>query len=103
MFWSENRPEWIIALWGCLLNGSILVPIDYRTSREFLDNISQIVEARLRVVEFYDASPSFVAALFARYDPIADSGYFLALRGDGSVIIRKRLQGKSASDRKSVV
>jgi hypothetical protein len=57
----------------------------------------QIVEARLRVVEFYDASPSFVAALFARYDPIADSGYFLALRGDGSVIIRKRLQGKSAS------
>jgi hypothetical protein len=57
----------------------------------------QIVEARLRVVEFYDTSPSFVAALFARYDPIADSGYFLALRGDGSVIIRKRLQGKSAS------
>jgi hypothetical protein len=29
----------------------------------------QIVEARLRVVEFYDATPSFVAALFARYDP----------------------------------
>jgi len=57
----------------------------------------QIVEARLRVVEFYDATPSFVAALFARYDPTQDSGYFVALRGDGSVIIRKRLQGKSAS------
>jgi hypothetical protein len=57
----------------------------------------QIVEARLRVVEFYDATPSFVAALFARYDPVEDSGYFVALRGDGSVIIRKRLQGKSAS------
>jgi len=47
--------------------------------------------------EFYDTAPSFVAALFARYDPIADSGYFVALRGDGSIIIRKRAQGKSAS------
>ena len=36
VFWSENRPEWIIALWGCLLNGSIAVPIDYRASHEFL-------------------------------------------------------------------
>ena len=27
LFWSENRPEWIIALWGCLLNGTIAVPI----------------------------------------------------------------------------
>lgn len=57
----------------------------------------QIVEAKMRVVEFYDASASFVAALFARYDPTTDSGYFAALRGDGSIIIRKRLQGKSAS------
>ncbi len=57
----------------------------------------QIVEARMRVVDFYGATPSYVAALFARYDPSTDSGYFLALRGDGSVIIRKRVHGKSAS------
>jgi hypothetical protein len=57
----------------------------------------QIVEARMRVVEFYEAAPSFGAALFARYDPHTDSGYFVALRGDGSVIIRKRLLGKNAS------
>jgi long-chain acyl-CoA synthetase len=47
VFWSENRPEWIIALWGCLLNGSIAVPIDFRASREFLRNVHRIVEARL--------------------------------------------------------
>jgi long-chain acyl-CoA synthetase len=40
VFWSENRPEWIIALWGCLLNGSIAVPIDYRASHEFLGAVS---------------------------------------------------------------
>ncbi len=47
VFWSENRPEWIIALWGCLLNGSIAVPIDYRASQEFLDKVARIVEAKL--------------------------------------------------------
>jgi hypothetical protein len=57
----------------------------------------QIVEARMRIVEFYDTTPSFVAALFVRYDPHSDSGYFVALRGDGSVIIRKRVRGTNAS------
>jgi long-chain acyl-CoA synthetase len=47
VFWSENRPEWIIALWGCLLNGSIAVPVDYRASEAFLASVSRIVEARL--------------------------------------------------------
>jgi len=47
VFWSENRPEWIIALWGCLLNGVIAVPIDYRASHEFLVNVARIVNARL--------------------------------------------------------
>ncbi len=32
VIWSENRPEWIVAFWGCLLEGVVLVPIDYRTS-----------------------------------------------------------------------
>ena len=47
VFWSENRPEWIVALWGCLLNGSIAVPIDYRASRDFLTKVARIVDATL--------------------------------------------------------
>ncbi|HET9468284.1 MAG TPA: AMP-binding protein, partial [Vicinamibacterales bacterium] len=47
VFWSENRPEWIIALWGCLLNGCIAVPIDYRASHEFLASVARIVNAKL--------------------------------------------------------
>ncbi len=47
VFWSENRPEWIIALWGCLLNGSIAVPIDYRASQDFLGHVARIVDAKL--------------------------------------------------------
>lgn len=44
---SENRPEWIVALWGCLLAGAVMVPIDYRASPEFLDRVRGLVSARL--------------------------------------------------------
>src|SRR5262245_7239542 len=45
--WSENRPEWIAALWGALLEGVVLVPIDYRTSADFLLKVTAIVDAKL--------------------------------------------------------
>jgi len=47
ILYGENRPEWIVAFWGCLLEGVIAVPIDYRSSREFVDRIQGIVKARL--------------------------------------------------------
>src|SRR5204863_6371549 len=47
VFWSENRPEWIAAFWGCLLRGIVVVPIDYRSSQDFLLRVSRIVSARL--------------------------------------------------------
>jgi long-chain acyl-CoA synthetase len=46
VFWSENRPEWVAALWGCLLEGVIAVPIDFRNSADFVKRIGGIVEAR---------------------------------------------------------
>jgi long-chain acyl-CoA synthetase len=50
IFWSENRPEWIVAFWGCLLRGIVVVPIDYRASPEFLARVRSIVSARLVLV-----------------------------------------------------
>src|SRR5579872_3948949 len=50
ILYGENRPEWIIALWGCLLAGIIAVPIDYRSSPEFVARIDQIVDARAILV-----------------------------------------------------
>src|SRR3954468_7962978 len=48
--WAENRAEWIIALWGCLLEGVVLVPLDYRASADFLIRVSDIVKARAVLV-----------------------------------------------------
>jgi long-chain acyl-CoA synthetase len=50
VFWSENRPEWIVAFWGCLLGGIIVVPIDYRASPDFLARVSHIVSAKLLLI-----------------------------------------------------
>jgi long-chain acyl-CoA synthetase len=47
---SENRPEWIVAFWGCLLAGAIVVPIDYRSSPDFLGRVTHIVGAKVVLV-----------------------------------------------------
>ncbi|MFI5058287.1 MAG: AMP-binding protein [Candidatus Acidiferrales bacterium] len=50
IFWSENRPEWIAAFWGCVLAGVIIVPIDHRSSLRFLRHVHEIVDARLILI-----------------------------------------------------
>ncbi len=50
VFWSENRPEWIVAFWGCLLSGIVVVPIDYRASPSFLTRVGEIVKAKLLLI-----------------------------------------------------
>jgi len=50
VIWSENRPEWIIALWGTLLAGAVLVPVDFRASADLVTRIADIVDAKLILV-----------------------------------------------------
>ena len=45
IFWSENRPEWVAAFWGCVLAGVIVVPVDYRASGDFLGRVQEKVGA----------------------------------------------------------
>ncbi len=47
VLWGENRPEWIACYWGIQLLGAIAVPIDYRSSADFVHRIRDIVQARL--------------------------------------------------------
>ncbi len=50
VIWAENRAEWIIALWGCVLEGVVLVPVDYRASADLLRRIVPIVDAQAVLV-----------------------------------------------------
>ncbi len=50
VFWGENRPEWIVCYWGCLISGVIVVPIDYRSSPQFVAKVRSVVDARVVLI-----------------------------------------------------
>lgn len=47
LFWSENSPEWIVAFYGCLLRGAIVVPLDLKSAPDFAARVQQQVSAKL--------------------------------------------------------
>jgi long-chain acyl-CoA synthetase len=50
ILWSENRPGWLAAFWGAVVEGVVVVPIDYRASADFLQRVEKIVSARAVVI-----------------------------------------------------
>lgn len=61
VIWAENRPEWIVALWGCLLGGVVVVPIDFRSSAAVVEKIAKIVSARALLVGESVRAPESIA------------------------------------------
>src|SRR5262249_4054268 len=49
-FLGENRPEWIGCYWGCLIAGIIVVPIDYRSSLDFVRKVRGLVDAKVVLI-----------------------------------------------------
>jgi len=47
LFWSESRPEWIACFYGCLLRGSVVVPLDLKSAPDFVARVQQQVSAKL--------------------------------------------------------
>lgn len=45
--WSESRPGWVIALWACLLEGIVVVPVDAQSSLSLFQKIVDKAHARL--------------------------------------------------------
>ena len=48
--WGENSPDWIVALWGCLLARAVLVPVDYRASAALVARVAAVVDPRVLLV-----------------------------------------------------
>ncbi len=46
MIWSESRPGWIVALWGSLLEGVVIVPVEPHSSVELFRRIEEKVQPR---------------------------------------------------------
>jgi long-chain acyl-CoA synthetase len=46
ILWSENRPEWVAAFWGCVLAGVIVAPIDQHHSAAFLERVAGVIQPK---------------------------------------------------------
>jgi long-chain acyl-CoA synthetase len=51
LFWSENCPEWIVAFYGCLLRGAVVVPLDLKSVPDFATRVQQQVSAKLLLAD----------------------------------------------------
>ena len=49
LIWGENCAEWVVAFFGCLLRGVVVVPIDRIATPDFAARIAQQVDAKLCV------------------------------------------------------
>jgi long-chain acyl-CoA synthetase len=49
LIWGENCAEWVVAFFGCLLRGAIVVPLDKIAAPSFAQRVAQQVDARLCV------------------------------------------------------
>ena len=51
LFWSENSPEWIVAFYGCLLRGAVVVPLDLKSAPDFAKRVQQQISAKLLLTD----------------------------------------------------
>jgi len=57
LIWGENCAEWIVGFFGCLLRGSIVVPIDKIAAPDFAARVAQQVDAKLCVGSAHNSIP----------------------------------------------
>jgi long-chain acyl-CoA synthetase len=48
---GANSPEWVVAFFGCLLRGAIVVPLDVQNDAEFVERVQQQVNAKLSIFD----------------------------------------------------
>ena len=61
--WGENCPDWIVALWGCLLARAVLVPIDFRASAALVARVAAVVDPRVVLVGNGLPAPALAAGV----------------------------------------
>ncbi len=50
MLWAESRAGWVAALWACLAEGIILVPVDPQSSEELFHRIAAKAEPKIVLI-----------------------------------------------------
>lgn len=51
--WAPNNPFWAVAYFGAILNGAIIVPIDFASGKKRAENILKLSEAKFIIQSLY--------------------------------------------------
>ena len=41
ILWGENSPHWVVAFFGCVLRGAVVVPMDLASTPEFVARVAR--------------------------------------------------------------
>ncbi len=63
VIWAPNRPEWVVALFGCLRLGAIAVPFDIRSAPEFVAAVLGQTEPKFAFVSQFTPENAEIEAL----------------------------------------
>jgi long-chain acyl-CoA synthetase len=64
VIWSESRPGWVAALWACLLEGVIVVPVDPQSSAALCRRIEDKSSAQVVLIGERVATPESAAPVW---------------------------------------
>ena len=81
IIWSEGRPGWVAALWGCLLEGVIVVPVDPQSSAGLVERIA--AKAQPKIVLVGGRTPWSASRSPDRLPPLSDQRDPGIARGPG--------------------
>ena len=68
VLWSENRPGWVAALWACLLDGVVVVPVDAQSTAGLFERIAEKAQARVILIGERVAEPENTAPVWRMTD-----------------------------------
>jgi long-chain acyl-CoA synthetase len=63
IIWAPNGPRWVGSFFGCMLAGVIVVPLDVKSTAEFVGKIAAQTEPRLLITSRSSASSSDLPAI----------------------------------------
>ncbi|MBW2992283.1 AMP-binding protein [Candidatus Woesearchaeota archaeon] len=46
LIWSYNSPEWVICFFACVIKGIIVIPVDFRSNKEFAAKLKKLTDAK---------------------------------------------------------
>jgi long-chain acyl-CoA synthetase len=47
LLWGPNSPWWVVAFWGIVIRGGVVVPVDFMSGRDRAESIARLTGARL--------------------------------------------------------